>query len=62
MQTRGMTEMKLAHLNLYLERRKGGRDERVVESVTESGRERHKKTNETMKEQKKWVWVQGRRR
>lgn len=28
------------------------------ESVTETGRERRKKTNETMKEKKERVWVQ----
>lgn len=52
LQTRGMTEMKLAHLNPFLGGRGEWRDEKEGESVTETGRERRKKTNETMKEKK----------
>lgn len=52
--------MKLAHLNPFLGGRGEWRDEKEGESVTETGRERRKKTNETMKEKKDRVWVQVR--
>lgn len=48
--------MKLAHLNLFLK----GRGDGEMRGVTETGRERRKKTNETMKEKKERVWVQVR--
>lgn len=46
--------MKLAHLNPFLGGGGGGGGQRDEEgeSVTETGRERHRKTNETMKKTK----------